>query len=304
MAFAGWLTAEAGARLLGLELAPLLEAADQRGFRARPLEKPVRVSAQATLRDVRSENVAAMVEGTDLKQEAVVFSAHWDHLGMNSNATGDGIYNGAVDNATGLGVLLELARAWAALPQKPRRTALFLAVTAEEGGLRGSEYYGRHPLFPLGKTQLDLNFDAIPPYGRPRDLVINGAERTTAWPMVQEVARRYNFALSPDPHPEQGTYYRSDHFSFARVGVPAFSINLGADYQGVNAARSNALRQEYTQHYHQPSDEFRDDWDWSGVEEVARVGLTLGINAANNSALFTWRPNDEFLPARLASMAR
>jgi len=304
LAFAGWLTAEAGARLLGLELAPLLEAADQRGFRARPLEKPVRVSAQATLRDVRSENVAAMVEGTDLKQEAVVFSAHWDHLGMNSNATGDGIYNGAVDNATGLGVLLELARAWAALPQKPRRTALFLAVTAEEGGLRGSEYYGRHPLFPLGKTQLDLNFDAIPPYGRPRDLVINGAERTTAWPMVQEVARRYNFALSPDPHPEQGTYYRSDHFSFARVGVPAFSINLGADYQGVNAARSNALRQEYTQHYHQPSDEFRDDWDWSGVEEVARVGLTLGINAANNSALFTWRPNDEFLPARLASMAR
>ena len=302
--FAGWLTAEAATRLLGLELAPLLAAADQRGFRAQPLEKALHLLARADLRDVRTENVAAMVEGTDLKQEAVIFSAHWDHLGMNPKANGDGIYNGAVDNATGLGVLLELARAWAALPQKPRRTALFLAVTAEEGGLRGSEYYSRHPLVPLARTQLNLNFDAIAPYGRPRDLVITGAERTTAWPLVQEVARRFNFSLSPDPHPEQGTYYRSDHFSFARAGVPAFSLNLGADYQGVNAKRATALRQEYSQHYHQPSDEFREDWDWSGVEEIARVGLTLGINAANNPTLFTWRPNDEFLPARHASLGR
>ena len=305
LAFSGWLTADAAQRLLGLDPAPLLAAADQRGFRARPLERALRIYAQAQLRDVRSQNVAALVEGTDLKQEAIVFSAHWDHLGMDAKATGDGIYNGAVDNATGLGVLLELARAWAALPQKPRRSALFLAVTAEEGGLRGSEYYGRHPLIPLGKTQLNINFDAIPPYGRPRDLVITGAERTTAWPLVQEVARRFNFALSPDPRPEQGIFYRSDHFSFARVGVPAFSINLGADYQGMNATRANAQRQDYSaKHYHQPSDEFQEDWDWSGVEEVARVGLTLGINAANTPALFTWRANDEFLAARQASLGK
>ncbi len=304
LAFAGWMTSAAATRLLGQDLAPLLAAADQRGFRARPLEDEIHISAQAELREVRSENVAAMVEGTDLKQEVVVFSAHWDHLGMNAKANGDGIYNGAVDNGTGLGVLLELARAWTALPQKPRRTALFLAVTAEEGGLRGSEYYGGHPLFPLGKTQLNLNFDAIPPYGRPRDLVVTGAERTTAWPLVQEVARRYNFELSPDPHPEQGYYYRSDHFSFARTGIPAFSINLGTDYQGLNATRATAMRQEYSKHYHQPSDEFREDWDWSGVEEVARIGLTLGINAANNPALFTWRPNDEFLRARQASLGK
>ncbi|MBY0507981.1 MAG: M20/M25/M40 family metallo-hydrolase [Bryobacteraceae bacterium] len=301
LAFAGWLTSNAAAKLLSIDVKELLTAADQRGFRARPLDAALRIQAQATLRDVRSENVAAMVEGTDLAQEAVIFSAHWDHLGINPQATGDGIYNGAVDNATGLAVVLELARAWAALPQKPRRTALFLAVTAEEGGLRGSEYYSRHPLIPLGKTQLNLNFDAIPPYGRPRDLVVSGAERTTAWPLVQEVARRYRFAISPDPHPEQGSYYRSDHFSFARAGVPAFSVNLGADYQGVNAARATAWREGYGKHYHQPSDEFREDWDWSGVEEVARVGLTLGINAANNSSLYTWRPNDEFLPARNAS---
>jgi Zn-dependent M28 family amino/carboxypeptidase len=304
LAFSGWLTSEAAQRLLGMDPAPLLTAADQRGFRARPLDKKIRISAQATLRDVQSQNIAALVEGTDLKQEAVIFSAHWDHLGMDLKAEGDGIYNGAVDNATGLGVLLEVARAWAALPQKPRRSALFLAVTAEEGGLRGSEYYARHPLFPLGKTQLNLNFDAIPPYGRPRDLVINGAERTTAWPLVQEIARRYGFALSPDPHPEQGTYYRSDHFSFARAGVPAFSVNLGADYQGVNGAQAASQRQDYAKHYHQPSDEFREDWDWSGVEEVARVGLTIGINAANNPALFTWRANDEFLPARQASLVK
>ncbi len=305
LGFAGWLTAEAATRMLGLDIPALLQATDQRGFRAIPLGKNIRINAQAQLREVRTQNVAAIVEGTDLKQEVVVFSAHWDHLGIDPKATGDGIYNGAVDNATGLGVLLELARAWAALPQKPRRSALFLAVTAEEGGLRGSEYYGRHPLFPLGKTQLNLNFDAIAPYGRPRDLVVTGAERTTAWPLVQEAARRFNFAISPDPRPEQGSFYRSDHFSFARVGVPAFSVNLGADYQGANAARAEAQRQQYAgKHYHQPSDEFRGDWDWSGVEDLARLGLTLGINAANTPALFTWRPNDEFLPARQASLGR
>lgn len=302
LGFAGWLSNDAAQNLLGVPPAKLLAAASQRGFRARPFEQRLRISAQAVLRDIRSQNVVAMVEGTDLKQEAVIFSAHWDHLGMDAKATGDGIYNGAVDNATGLGVLLELARAWANLPQKPRRTALFLAVTAEEGGLRGSEYYSRHPVIPLGKTQLNLNFDAIPPYGRPRDLIVTGAERTTAWPLVQEVAQRFNFAISPDPRPEQGIFYRSDHFSFARAGVPAFTVNLGADYQGPNAARSLAQRQENnTKHYHQPSDEFREGWDWSGVEDVARVGLALGINAANNPALFTWRPNDEFLAPRQAS---
>ena len=305
LAFAGWLTEDAAQRLLGLDLTSMLAAANQRGFRARLLNTQIRISVQAQLRELPSQNVAALVEGTDLKQEAVVFSAHWDHLGRDAQVTGDGIYNGAVDNATGLGVLLELARAWAALPQKPRRSALFLAVTAEEGGLRGSEYYGRHPLIPLGKTQLNINFDAIPPYGRPSDLVITGAERTTAWPLVQEVARRFNFTLSPDPRPEQGIFYRSDHFSFARVGVPAFSVNLGTNYQGVNAKRANAQREEYSaKHYHQPSDEFREDWDWSGVEDVARVGLTLGINAANTPTLFTWRPNDEFLPARQASLGK
>lgn len=303
LGFAGWLTAEAAQRILKVDINELLAAADQRGFRARPLEQKLNIRALANVREVRSQNVAAIVEGTDLKQETVIFSAHWDHLGMNPAATGDGIYNGAVDNATGLGVLMEVARAWASLPQKPRRSALFLAVTAEEGGLRGSEYYGRHPLIPLGKTQLNINFDAIPPYGRPRDLVITGAERTTAWPLVQEVAKRFNFVLSPDPRPEQGIFYRSDHFSFARVGVPAFTVNLGADYQGVNAARAHAQRQEHNaKHYHQPSDEFREDWDWSGVEDVARVGLTLGINAANTPLLFTWRPNDEFLPARQATL--
>src|SRR5262249_47690832 len=155
------------------------------------------------VRPVESRNVVGMIAGNDplKKSEAVVFSAHWDHLGLGNPVNGDAIYNGAVDNATGCGMLLEIARGWQALPQKPRRSALFVAVTAEETGLRGSEYYAAHPAIPAGKTALNLNFDAFYPFGRNRDVVLSGAERTTLWPMVQEVARRFNLVIQPDPRP-------------------------------------------------------------------------------------------------------
>jgi len=143
---------------------------------------------------------------------------------------GDTIYNGAIDNATGCAIVLETARAWAAMEHKPRRSALFLSVTAEEAGLRGSEYYGQHPLVPLGKTAVDINYDALYPWGRTKDIVTLGAERTTVWPFVQEAAQRFQYEIQPDPRPEQGSFYRSDHFMLARVGVPAFSVKTGFGY--------------------------------------------------------------------------
>jgi Zn-dependent M28 family amino/carboxypeptidase len=205
-------------------------------------------------------------------------------MGIGEPVDGDAIYNGALDNATGCAVLLELARAWAALPQKPRRSALFLALTAEEGGLRGSGYYSRRPLFPIAKTALAINFDSISPLGRTRDVIAPGAERTALWPLVQNAARRLELAIKPDPRPELGGYFRSDHFPLARAGVPAFSIRNGSDYF-VPPPGLAAL----TRNYHRPSDEYREDWDFSGIQQVARFGLLIGIDAANQDRLGGWR---------------
>ena len=302
--FAGWITSAAARKLFGRDPAELLKLADSRGFRAQTLNQRLKLRIPATIRPIESRNVIAMVEGSDpqLKSEAVVYSAHWDHLGVDPSIAGDGIYNGAIDNGTGLGMIVEIARAFAALPQKPRRSLLFLAVTAEESGLRGSEFYAKNPVVPLAKTQLNLNFDAVPPYGLTKDLVAIGAERTTAWPLLQEAAQRFGFKIAPDPRPEQGSYYRSDHFSFARGGVPAFSINLGMEYYGPNAARAVEQRRRYgAAQYHKPTDEYQEDWDWAIVEKVSNLGVVLGTNAANAPRLFTWRKGDEFLPARSGS---
>jgi Zn-dependent M28 family amino/carboxypeptidase len=253
------------------------------------------------VRELDTSNVAAIIPGSDpeLGSQAVIFSAHWDHLGVGVPVGGDSIYNGAVDNATGCAFLVEIARAWAALPQKPRRSALFLAVTGEEGGLRGSEYYAQHPIVPPGKTALGLNFDAFYPFGRTRDVVVGGAERTTAYPLVEAVARRMNLEIKPDPHPEQGSFYRSDHFSFAKAGIPAFTVKAGTSFLGQpEGAGEEIFRKFNAQHYHQPSDEYRPDWDFSGMEQMARFGFLLGLEAANVEKLPSWRPGDEFLPAR------
>ena len=305
LAFAGWLTAAAAEKLFARPMADLLARADARTFQAFSLNKRLKLKIPARIRPIATRNVVAMVEGSDplLKHQAVIYSAHWDHLGIDPAITGDGIYNGAVDNAVGCGMIIEIARAWAALPRKPRRSALFLAVTAEESGMRGSQYYSQNPAVPLRDTQLNLNFDAVPPYGRPKDIVAIGADRTTAWPLLQEAAQRFGLAISPDPRPEQGSYYRSDHFMFAKGGVPAFSLGLGMRYEGVNAEKAIAQRQAYTKRYHQPSDEYSDDWDWSGIEAVSQLGFVLGINAANRQGLLTWQPNDEFLRVRQRSLS-
>jgi Zn-dependent M28 family amino/carboxypeptidase len=305
---AGWLTQEAGGKLLSLagkNVDELLKASGGRDFRPIPLGVHIHSALSSRVREIDTRNVAAMMPGADarLKEELVVYTAHWDHLGVGTPVNGDAIYNGAVDNATGCGILLEIARAWASLPQKPRRSALFLAVTAEEGGLRGSEYYAHHPLFPPGKTALNLKFDAFFPFGRTSDIVVAGAERTTVWPVVQQAAKRMRLSIAPDPRPEQGIYYRSDHFSLARVGVPAFSVRGGSHFAGKPPGYGEQLFKEFnTKHYHQPSDEYRENWDFSGLEQVARFGLLVGIEVANHDRLPTWKAGDEFLPARQKSL--
>jgi Zn-dependent M28 family amino/carboxypeptidase len=307
LAFAGWMTQASGDKIaatVGKTSEELLKMADTRGFKAIPL--PVRFHGrfQSKIRDIETRNVVAKIEGSDpvLKNEAVVFSAHWDHLGVGEAVNGDSIYNGAADNATGVAMILEMARAWAMLPEKPRRSAIFLTVTAEESGLLGSEYYGQHPVVPAGKTAAALNFDMFMPFGRASDVVLTGAERTTFYPMVEEAARRFHLTIKPDPRPEAGTYYRSDHFSFARVGIPSFSIDGGDDLVGKPAGTGKRLFDDFEEHhYHQPSDEYREDWDFSGMEEYARFGFLIGVNVANSAKMPTWRAGDEFLGARVAS---
>ncbi len=241
------------------------------------------------------------VEGSDpqLKSQVILFTAHWDHLGIGIPVNGDNIYNGAVDNGSGCGMVLDMARTWAALPQKPKRSALFLFVTAEESGLLGSEYYGKHPIVPTGQTAADINFDAFFPFGKTRDVSVTGAERTTLWPLVQRDAQRENLEIKPDAEPSQGHFYRSDHFSLARVGVPSFSISAGTDYPGRPATFGRTTFAEYNEkHYHQPSDEYHDDWDFSGMVQMAQFGFNLGLDFANQSKLPTWNAGDEFLAAR------
>jgi Zn-dependent M28 family amino/carboxypeptidase len=304
LAFAGWVTSEAATKLLspsGHTVEELLKASNSREFRPIPLRVRLRGRMPSKIRELDTRNVAAIIPGGDpeLRSEAVVFSAHWDHLGIGPPVNGDSIYNGAVDNATGCAILLEIARAWAALEQKPRRSALFLAVTAEEGGLRGSEYYVQHPFIPPGKTALALNYDAFNPVGRTRDVVVGGAERTTAFPLVEAVARRLNLEIKPEARPEQGSYFRSDHFPFAKAGVPAFSIKMGTEFLGKPPGFGEQLFREFNaKHYHQPSDEYREDWDFSGLVEMARFGMLIGLEAANAPNLPTWKPGDENLPVR------
>lgn len=305
MSFAGWLTKKAGEDLFastGKSVDEMLKLADTRGFK--PITLPIRISGNlpTKIRPIETRNVIGMVEGSDpkLKDEAVIFTAHWDHLGIGTPVNGDNIYNGAVDNATGCGVLLELARAWMNLPKKPRRSAIFLSVTAEESGLKGAEYYGRNPVLPIGKHAININYDALYPFGRTKDVVLTGADRTTIWPVVQNVAKRFDLEITPESRPEQGLYYRSDHFSLAKVGVPAFSVSMG-DQLRSGKDGADYFMQFNARDYHQPSDEYKESWDFSGMEELGRFGMVLGLEIANQDQLPTWKAGDEFLPARQTS---
>ena len=301
-----WQVAENLVRGSGHDLQKLLEAAQSRDFRPVDLNVKLRAHMVSKIRPFESQNVIAMLSGSDskLQKQAVMYSAHYDHLGIRHDVAGDNIYNGANDNATGCGILLELARAYSQASQKPRRSVLFASVTGEEQGLLGSEYLGKHPPIPAGDIALDLNYDDVPPLGSPQQVEVVGSERTTFYPVVQSMAKEFRLEIRPDSHPQAGHYYRSDHFSLARVGVPAFSINEGVKYQGHDAAWGMQKADEYTaKHYHQPSDEYHPDMDFTGDATMARFGFALGWQAASAPTLAGWQKGDEFEPARRASEA-
>ena len=304
LAFAGWLSKGAGDKLLavvGLSVDDALKKADTKGFKAIPLGVRIKGHIPTTTQKIVSRNVLGLIEGSDptLKSEAVLFTAHWDHLGVAKTPAGEEIFNGALDNASGCAVLLEMARLWAKQTPRPKRSALFLATTAEESGLLGATYYASQPTFPLGKTALNLNFDTVLPIGVPESVVVSGAERTTAWPMVQETARKHKLAIEPDKYAHLGFYYRSDHFALARGGIPGFSVHSGEKIKGKPADfAKKAMEAFIAKVYHTPADVYHEDWDFSGFPALMRFAFDVGVDAANAKALPTWAAGDEFRKAR------
>jgi Zn-dependent M28 family amino/carboxypeptidase len=306
---ASWIQLDVARKLAqnsGLDLKKMIEDAQSRSFH--PIALPVKLKAHmvSKIRPFSSRNVVAMLPGSDpnLSSEAVIYTAHYDHLGIRPDMPGDNIYNGARDNATGCGIVLELARVFAQSQARPRRSVLFATVTAEEQGLLGSEYLGKNPPIPAGKISLDLNFDDIPPLGAPEEVEVSGAERTNFNPTVEAMAKEFRLAIRPDSHPEAGHYYRSDHFSFARVGVPSFSINEGMKYKGHNTEWGLQQAEDYTnKQYHQPSDEYTPGMDFTGDAAMARFGFALGWAAASQPKLVGWEKGDEFEKARMQSQS-
>ena len=301
---ASWIQFDVAKKLVaiaGLDLDKSLYAVTVPRFQAHRTSRPfasTRRQRVAPLRLTQCPSHAAR-RGPQHKDEAVLYSAHYDHLGIVPDAKGDNIYNGAVDNATGCGILLELARTWSENKLQAGRSILFAAVTAEEQGLLGSEYLGKHSPVPPGKISLDLNFDALPPIGEPEEVEVTGAERTTFYPTVESLAKTLNLTIRPDAHPEAGHYYRSDHFSMARVGVPSFSVGEGLKFNGHDEAWGEAQAKDYVDHhYHQPSDEYRADMDFTGLAVMARFGFLLGQFAEMAPDLQGWQPGDEFEAAR------
>jgi Peptidase family M28/PA domain len=288
----------------GSDMDHLIADAQTPEFKPVPFNVQLKAHMVSKVRPFESNNVVGVLQGSDakLRDEGVLYTAHYDHLGMRADMPGDNIYNGANDNATGCGILLELARVYGQSVEKPRRSIYFAAVTAEEQGLLGSEYLGKHPPIPAGRIALDLNYDDVPPLGSPEEVEVSGAERTTFYPSVEATAREFRLTIRPDAHPEAGHYYRSDHFSLARVGIPAFSINEGIKYKGHDEAWGLQQDEDYNRnHYHQPSDEYKPEMNFTGDAAMARFGFILGWQAATQPKLVGWQSGDEFEQARVKS---
>ena len=304
---ASWIHLDVASRLIsasGMNLEKLMASAQSRDFRPVSLGARLKAHMVSKVRNFESNNVLAILPGSDKRvaDEAVMYTAHYDHFGIRPDMPGDNIFNGANDNATGCGILLEVARAFGVAASKPRRSILFAAVTAEEQGLLGSEYLGKHPPIPAGKISLDLNYDDVKPLGAPEEVQVAGAERTSFYPIVEATAKEFRLAIRADALPEAGHFYRSDHFSLARVGIPSFSINEGMKYKGHPESWGMDQEKEYVEkHYHQPSDEYRPEMDFVGDSAMARFGFALGWEAASLPKLIGWQQGDEFEAARVKS---
>jgi Zn-dependent M28 family amino/carboxypeptidase len=310
VAVEGWITldqAKALFAMAGQDFAALKARAATRAFRPVPLGVTATMTLKSTLRMVNSRNVVGRIEGSDpsLRREHVIFTAHWDHYGIGPAIDGDTIYNGALDNATGIGGLIEIGRAFAALRTAPRRSLLFLAVTAEEQGLIGSDFYARNPVYPLNKTVAVVNMDALNIYGKTKDLTVVGLGASDLDDYARDAAASQGRVLAADPNPEQGGYFRSDHFSFAKQGVPAINAGGGDDFIGRPSGWGQAVKAEYTaKHYHKPSDEVRPEWDLGGALQDLQIYYAIAARAAAEPIWPAWKPGSEFKAKRDAMLGK
>ena len=311
VAIEGWLSLDAAKALFamsGQNFDDLKKKALTREFQPVPLGVKASLAVKTTSRTIDSQNVVAKVEGSDprLKDEYVVYSSHWDHLGVCApDATDDKICNGALDNASGVAATLEMAKAFTQTQPKPKRSILFLWVTAEEQGLLGSQFYAENPLYPLEKTVANINIDGVNQWGRTTDLTVVGMGASDLDDVLREAAATQNRTLNPDPESEKGFYYRSDHFNFAKVGVPALYTDTGVKFEGKDEAFSQKKRDEYTAtDYHKPSDHIKPDWDLTGAAQDAELMMAVGYRVANADRFPEWKAGNEFKARRDAMMKR
>jgi Zn-dependent M28 family amino/carboxypeptidase len=285
----------------GKNFSELKAAARRKDFKPVPLGATARFHIRNDTRRVQSRNVVATLPGSDstLKSEYVLYTAHWDHLGRDTTMQGDGIYNGALDNASGCASLIALAKAFAALPARPKRSVMFIGLTAEEQGLLGARYYAENPLVPLNKTLANINMDGFNQWGRTKDLVVVGYGNSTLEDVLRDVLSPSGRTIVPDPEPEKGFFYRSDHFEFAKKGVPALYLDAGTQFVGKDSSYGTRKRDEYTtRDYHKPSDDVKPDWDLSGAVEDTRALFQVGYRVLTSDSWPTWRPGTEFKARR------
>ncbi len=285
----------------------LKKAALSRDFKPVPLNAKANIAIKTALRAVDSRNVVAKLEGSDpkLKDEYVVYTAHWDHMGRDEKLKGDQIFNGALDNASGVSALLEIAEAYTKLPTPPKRSIIFLAVTAEEKGLLGAKHYAANPLYPLEHTLANINMDVLNQWGRTKDIGVIGYGNSTLDDLLAEAAAAQGRAVKPDPEPEKGFFYRSDHFEFAKQGVPALNPDSGTEFIGKPADYGMKKRDEYeTNDYHKASDEVKPDWDLSGAVEDLQLLFQVGYRVAEGQQWPEWKQGAEFKAKREAQIKR
>ncbi|MDB4905980.1 MAG: peptidase [Gemmatimonadetes bacterium] len=304
----GWITVDQARKLFtmaGQDFDSLKAKAATKAFTPVDFGLTANLTLQNALRTVDSKNVVAKLEGSDpaLKGEYVVYSAHWDHFGIGEKVNGDSIYNGAADNASGVAGLLDLAQAFRNMKTPPKRSILFISVTAEEQGLLGSQYYAMQPLYPLAKTVANINVDEMNTWGKTKDLIVVGLGASELDDYAKQAADEQGRVLRPDAEPEKGFYYRSDHFNFAKFGVPAFSPNPGIEYEGKPAEYGRQKRDEFTANqYHKPQDEILPGWDMSGAVQDLQLFLAMGYRIANAAKMPEWRAGNEFRSIREKSL--
>jgi Zn-dependent M28 family amino/carboxypeptidase len=304
----GWITYDKAAelcKLAGKDLAALKKSAISKDFRPVALDAKASYDIRNTLRQVASQNVVAKLEGSDpkLKDEYVIYSAHWDHLGKDTSLHGDQIYNGANDNASGTAGLLELAEAFTKITPAPKRSILFLSVTGEERGLLGSKYYAENPLYPLKATLADINMDELNQWGKSKDVRVIGLGNSTLDDVITPIATQEGRVVVGDAEPEKGRYYRSDHFEFAKQGVPALYPKQGIDIIGKPAGYGLQKEAEYTKNdYHKVTDEAKPDWDLAGAVADLQLLLRVGYQVAETDKFPEWKPGSEFKARRDAMM--